>query len=166
MAIFGNKDKSGNATVNFSSVPDSIPGIPGGLGISATIADGNLVIRQRLGKHQPVLLPLHRIRNFGTVAESEIVAQQKSVVGRAAVGGLLLGPLGAVIGGIDGAGSKQKKVNRFYWVVNYDSSDGEGMSTISMEVVGATLGLKKFEKTLAEACPNYGVQEKREPTVL
>ncbi|MEG2533808.1 MAG: hypothetical protein RSB04_12435 [Gordonibacter sp.] len=27
---------------------------------------------------------------------------QKSVIGRAAIGGLILGPLGAVIGGIDG----------------------------------------------------------------
>lgn len=34
--------------------------------------------------------------------------QEKSVIGRALVGGLLLGPLGAVVGGMSGIGTKEK----------------------------------------------------------
>ncbi|MEG1841002.1 MAG: hypothetical protein RR213_07070, partial [Raoultibacter sp.] len=78
------------------------------------------------------------------------------VIGRAAIGGLILGPLGAVIGGIDGTGTKRKKVNHVYWVINYVNDDGERLA-ISFEIVGATLGLKKFERALEAACPNFGV---------
>ncbi|MEG2628647.1 MAG: hypothetical protein RR997_03695, partial [Raoultibacter sp.] len=69
-------------TVNLCSVPGVLPGIPGGSAICATIDGNNLVINQRIDKKQPVLLPLHKIRDFGTVRESEIVNKgQKSVIG-------------------------------------------------------------------------------------
>ncbi|MEG1246604.1 hypothetical protein [Gordonibacter sp.] len=159
MVIFGNKDRQGNMTVNLCAVPGAIPGIPGGYAICATIDGDNLVINQRIDKQRPVLLPLRKIKDFGTVRESEIVNKgQKSVIGRAAVGGLILGPLGAVIGGIDGTGTKKKKVDHVYWVVNYTNDDGQ-RSSISFEVVGATLGLKKFERALEAACPNFGLPE-------
>ncbi|WP_441000765.1 TM2 domain-containing protein [Fodinibius sp. SL11] len=47
--------------------------------------------------------------------------KDKSVVGRAAAGGLLLGPLGAVLGGMSGIGSKSKKLDKEtdYLIINY-----------------------------------------------
>ncbi|MEG1434184.1 MAG: hypothetical protein RSD45_01365 [Gordonibacter sp.] len=159
MVVFGNKDKQGNMTINLCSVPGAVPGIPGGYALCVTIDGDNLAIKQRLGKQQPVLLPLRKIRDFSMVRESEIVDKgQKSVIGRSAIGGLILGPLGAIIGGLDGTGIKRKKIDHVYWIVNYAHDNAE-RSSISFEVVGATLGLKKFERALEAACPNFGVLE-------
>jgi len=44
-------------------------------------------------------------------AQNEIIERKsKSVVGRALVGGLLLGPVGAIVGGLSGVGSKEKNL--------------------------------------------------------
>jgi len=45
---------------------------------------------------------------------SEPVVIKKSVVGRAVVGSLILGPLGAIVGGMSGIGSKGEKVKDIY----------------------------------------------------
>lgn len=49
---------------------------------------------------------------------AELAKQNKSVVGRAVVGGLIMGPLGAIVGGMSGIGTKNVK-NNSYLVVNY-----------------------------------------------
>lgn len=60
-----------------------------------------------------------QIIKLSTATEKQIMTESKSVIGRAIVGGLILGPLGAVIGGISGVGSKQKLKGKFYLIINY-----------------------------------------------
>jgi len=50
---------------------------------------------------------------------SVVYDEDKSVVKRAVVGGLILGPLGAVVGGMSGIGSKKKEKYKGYIVVNF-----------------------------------------------
>ena len=51
--------------------------------------------------------------NFDNIKDVELLKEikhkNKSVVGRAVVGGLLLGPVGAVVGGMSGLGQKEEK---------------------------------------------------------
>lgn len=60
-----------------------------------------------------------QIINISTATEDQIMTESKSIIGRAIVGGLILGPLGAVIGGMSGVGSKQKLKGKYYLIINF-----------------------------------------------
>lgn len=53
------------------------------------------------------------------IPHSQLATENKSVLGRAVVGGLLLGPLAAVVGGISGIGTKVKSVGEFLFAINF-----------------------------------------------
>ena len=64
------------------------------------------------------------------VSHKQLVTEDKSVIGRAVVGNLLLGPLGAVVGGISGVGSKIKTVGNYYFVINFNDVYTHRIQTI------------------------------------
>lgn len=60
-----------------------------------------------------------QIISMNFISHKELTNENKSVVGRAVVGGLLLGPLGAIVGGMSGIGSKIKTLGNFYFAINF-----------------------------------------------
>lgn len=142
MAIFGTKNKQGNTVTNLA-MHEGIPTIGMNMPVCLTLFDDHLEIKQRIFKNAPATLKYTQITNIDKVTETEIIEKSKSTLGRAAVGGLLLGPLGAIIGGMSGTGSKKKTTVKTYLVINYTSSSDE-IKVITFEVVGATFGLKEF----------------------
>ena len=153
MAIFGNKDKDGNFTINFMAVKDT-PIWDELNAISVTMLEDKLEFKNRINKNKgPIYLEYSKITKFGTVNEKEITEKDKSVIKRGLAGGLLLGPIGAVIGAVEGTGSKKKVTYKSFFVFNYTSGDGEEKS-LPVEIVGATLGLSKFAAELQKKCPN------------
>lgn len=56
--------------------------------------------------------------------ETELKSKPKSVIGRAAVGGVLFGGIGAVVGAISGSGQKETKERHFYFIVSFVGLDG------------------------------------------
>lgn len=163
MAIFGNKDKDGNFTINFMSVKDT-PLWDELNAIAINMLDDKLEFKNRLNKKKaPIYLEYNKITRFAVVNEKEILEKDKSVIKRGLVGGVLLGPIGAVVGAVDGTGTKKKVSYKSYFVFNYISGDGEEKS-IPVEIVGATMGLSKFIKELENRCPN--IKNSDEPTYL
>ena len=71
-----------------------------------------------------------QIVNMTITTQEKIVTENKSVIGRAVVGGLLLGPLAAVVGGISGIGTKQKLKGKYYLVVNFWDVNSRQLQTI------------------------------------
>lgn len=53
------------------------------------------------------------------VTHKQLATEKKSVIGRAVVGGVLLGPLAAVVGGMSGIGTKTKKLGDYLLVINF-----------------------------------------------
>lgn len=53
------------------------------------------------------------IKYWSVENQEVIIKQSKSVIGRAIVGGLVLGPVGAIVGGMSGIGTKDVKVSKY-----------------------------------------------------
>lgn len=68
-------------------------------------------------KQELLNIEYRQINNAEILTECE--DKDKSVIGRAVVGGLLLGPVGAVVGGLSGV-SKSKK-NNYFLKITYDT---------------------------------------------
>lgn len=91
--------------------------------------------------------------------DKEITTKNKSVIGRAAAGGLLFGGTGAVIGAISGSGQKQVVQNHTLMIISFTSSDG-GLSFLEFEDTRNYKGYKLCGK-LEELC---GLKKSRRTT--
>ncbi len=94
------------------------------------------------------------------------ISKNKSVVGRGIAGGLLFGPVGAMLGGMSGIGSTQRTVNTRVIAVAYKDKSGEIQNIIGKlpEIIYKTEPLER------EFCdyfnrkynPNYEILESNE----
>lgn len=83
-------------------------------------------------------LSVDKINIAKFMSETEIKEKSKSVGGRAVVGGILLGPLGALVGGASGVGDKKKKTIRNYIIINYSED-----KALSFEIPPMNLNFRK-----------------------
>jgi len=91
------KKLTGNEPINFLHYPN-------GFVVEFSIAFSSI----KLG------IDLDSIKYFVLEHQEQVIAQKnKSVIGRALVGGLLLGGVGAVVGGVSGTGSKNVQLSSF-----------------------------------------------------
>lgn len=61
----------------------------------------------------------NQIIDIKCIPYQQFEQQNKSVIGRAVVGGLILGPLGAIVGGMSGIGTKLKNLGKFALVIPF-----------------------------------------------
>ncbi|MBY6860787.1 SHOCT domain-containing protein [Clostridium botulinum] len=78
---------------------------------------------------------------YGTYCEE--ITKNKSTVGRAIVGGVLTGGLGAVVGGMSGIGTKTKTKKLFVMYLEYMDADTNTKNLVILEDV-MLVGVKKF----------------------
>lgn len=91
--------------------------------IDVSLFEDHLTLKPMLSKNI-VTLQYSQITDVFYGMETEIVTKEKSPIARAAVGGLLFGGAGAVVGAVSGIGEKQKSVNKFYFIISYTDSNG------------------------------------------
>ncbi len=114
--------------------------------------DEYLVIKEKFNKKSPVIkLKLDRITELLETTDTEIKTKSKSVLGRAMIGGVFLGPTGAVIGGLSGTKDKIKEEIKFLLIINYLDSNSEVQALIFEQLPGR-LNLSKFVKSLKTKC--------------
>ncbi|MBN2893516.1 MAG: zinc-ribbon domain-containing protein [Bacteroidales bacterium] len=98
--------------------------------------------------------PIHnsQIISIKQTSRDELIRTDKSVIGRAVVGGLVLGPLGAIVGGMSGIGSKEKLKNKNYLVINFWDKETKAAQTILVSgdktLISAFIKRHEKEKTI------------------
>ena len=125
MGLFDGKNKQGMYEV-FLNTAGPVGDLPGGAAVKVC-ADTNrkaVVIKTMAGVER--VLPCEKISKAICTTSTEIEQRSKSVAGRAVIGGVLLGPVGAVVGGMTGIGKKEKKKIQSFVIINY-TSNGEDM---------------------------------------
>ncbi|MBU5486879.1 zinc ribbon domain-containing protein [Clostridium sp. MSJ-8] len=76
-------------------------------------------------------LELHNSQIHSISEMSGMELKNKSVIGRAVIGTVVFGEIGAIIGGLSGVGLKNKRV--YYLVINYWSRDTKELFSITIE---------------------------------
>lgn len=90
------------------------------LNVIVSTTDNKLYV-SRGSKEESVLeVSLDDIEFAENIKAEKITHKDKSVVGRAAIGTLIAGPLGAMIGGISGTGTKKKKKDHYVLTIGYE----------------------------------------------
>lgn len=92
-----------------------------------------------------LLLNYNQITDVFYGMETELTSKSKSIIGRAAVGGLLFGGAGAIVGAISGNGTKEVKEKHFYFIISYKNSDNENCY-LQFEDTRLYKGLKLSQK--------------------
>ena len=150
MGFFNKKNKEGNIATKMMYMS----GIEqynkrANVELSLCNENQNIQIKCKNDVYPPSYIPYSRITNVGVISEKEITEKSKSVGGRAIVGGIFLGPLGAIVGGMSGISDKKITNSRCYMVLNYESTFGE-LEAITFEPVAGNLNYFSFIEKLRE----------------
>lgn len=123
MGIFGSK--KGSIISDSFQLLESVGQLQADLMVDVALYDDYLELTAPFMKKTPIALKYAQITDVFYGMQTEIVEKSKSPIGRAVAGGLLFGGVGAVVGAVSGTGKKEKKVNKFYFIISYTSSAGE-----------------------------------------
>lgn len=74
-----------------------------------------------------------QIINMQKTTSAEIAKTNRSVIGRAVVGGLIMGPLGAIVGGISGTTSKDELMIKQFVIINFWDIDTKSAQSLLIQ---------------------------------
>lgn len=116
--------------------------------VTISIDDENnlLTIRPRGSNSSLIHIKYEQLIDCATIHDEMVTEKDKSVLGRAIIGGVLTGGIGAIIGGMSGIGTKKNKKKTHYLVINYKSKDDE-VKVLSFRMDGL-VNLGEFAYTL------------------
>lgn len=157
MGIFSLKSKTGDAAINLPH-HSGVPWFTDNWAAELILHDDErrLEIRPIIKTKtlvDSVYLPYDKIVGVIQTSEKEIVEKSKSVLGRAVLGGVLLGPLGAVVGSVSGTGKKVKTTTSLFVVINYKPSLNDDEIKVISFHNNNFLVADKFVKLLKERSP-------------
>lgn len=129
------------------TVVDGLPNMGQGMVVTLGLEQNEMIIKSQVAD-TTATLPYTQIKNVGHFSETEIREKSKSVAGRAVIGGLLLGNIGAIVGGMTGIGTKAQTVQHDYLIINYTSKEQEEKILSFSINQNITWGLAKFTDNL------------------
>lgn len=144
------KSKKGSIISEYFMLLENVARFGAGAAVDVALFEDHLELDLPLSKQQPVTLRYSQITDVYYGYEEEIVSKNKSVIGRAAAGGLVFGPAGAIVGAVSGSGKTEKKELHALFIISYTSSAGE-TSFLRFEDTRGFKGRKLYKK-LKDLC--------------
>lgn len=123
------------------------PGLNGGEFAKLFFADKNLTVRVNKKTYE---LDYQKITAVAYGNKNDLLKKDRSVIGRGIAGGILLGPVAAIIGGMSAMG-KQKHIKGEFLILNYmDQKDEERTLIFDLKNLNEA---KKAERFIIEKRP-------------
>lgn len=117
--------------------------------LDVALLDGHLAIKGPLRKQENTLR-YAQITDVYYGLRTEAVEKNKSVIGRAVVGGLLFGGVGATVGSVSGVGKKETRKAKRRFMIAYTNQAGEDAF---LDLVDTRMYRgRKVARKLAELC--------------
>ncbi|MCO1599798.1 hypothetical protein [Desulfosporosinus nitroreducens] len=139
-----NKQKGIIARIDELVIVQGVPGAVEGQPAFLRLYDDTVTVNDQQ------TIPLARIKEAVSFSQKDIEGKNKSVVGRGIIGAALLGPLGAVVGGMSGVGQKNTDKTVGFIAIHYTDKDGIAETAILKTTGPGPLLLIKFTKALNE----------------
>lgn len=139
---------------------NSFGSIGSGRSVTAILEYDQLHIYDNLNKELNVYLNYEKIVDVGLTSNKTIIEKSKSVAGRALAGGVLLGPVGALFGGMSGIGSKTHTEVKNYILISYTSAENNETNGILLEV-----GLNAWDKFMSELKEKANIVKEKSVTL-
>lgn len=145
MGIFGNKDLkcdfsqlSGISQFDYKTI----------VTVQQNDEQARLEIKRMFTKEEPLTIRYSQITGCEAVRNLRIKKEGNNVVSNAVLGGLILGPLGAIVGGMSGIGSNERTIQKCF-VLNYRPMNSpDEVNAIVFEVVNSSVKWEKFVEAL------------------
>lgn len=118
------KSKNGSIISDYFLLLEDVGQLKNGNTVEVALYDDKLELSAPMSS-APISLAYSQVTDIYYGIETEIKDKNKSVIGRALVGGVLFAGAGAVVGAISGVGSKKEKVKKTLLIISYKASSGE-----------------------------------------
>ena len=118
------KSKNGSIISDYFLLLEDVGQLKNGNTVEVALYDDKLELSAPMSS-APISLAYSPVTAIYYGIETEIKDKNKSVIGRALVGGVLFAGAGAVVGAISGVGSKKEKVKKTLLIISYKASSGE-----------------------------------------
>ncbi|HZG16969.1 MAG TPA: hypothetical protein VE710_18415 [Candidatus Bathyarchaeia archaeon] len=91
-------------------------------------------------KNANVDLSLEQVQAAAALKTTDLLTKDKSIIARGVVGGVILGPLGAILGGMTGIG--KKKIKGSFLVINYKPKGSDDTEVIIINMFNMSFAQK------------------------
>jgi hypothetical protein len=130
----------------YSKSENLLPDLPDGTVHIYTHDRGIKICTGSLFRSQVLSIHVSQLINISEISEAELIQHNKSVVGRAAVGALLCGPFGAVVGGLSGL-NNTKYTNKNILIISFWSIETRSQKSIFVRSEESLIPFVKNTKT-------------------
>jgi len=131
-----------------------VPGIGEKEFVKLFFTDDKLIIK---GGGKTVELAYDRLTAIKAASKTDLLKKDRSVIGRGIAGGLLLGPLGAIIGGMSAVG-KQKHIKGQFLILNYIPAGQDETKVMAFDMKNLA-SAKKIERFVMKKVPRLAEPE-------